>query len=110
MQFTGHRNVPSLNSYKLPCLEQQRKMSEALSSTCSDGSVAEIQPTYAPPAKTEPPKGGSSILDGAFAGAHISGCTLKINVCIRDKHASTKTCTVSHQQRKRPYIIDSDSD
>ncbi len=108
MKFSGYRNVASLNSYNKPCLEQQRKISEALSSTYSAGTVAEIQPSSSSVAKTVPPKGGSSILDGVFAGAHLSDCTLNINVCIRDEHASTNTClnTVNcQQQRKRPYVI-----
>ena len=112
MQFTGHRNVASLNSYKKPCLEQQRRMSEVLSSNYSKGGV-DPQPiaTSAVQAKLNPGS-GSSIMDGIFAGASISACTLNFNVCIKDEHSSTKTCSNATYcpHRKRPLILDSDSE
>ena len=49
MQFTGHCNVSSLNAYKKPCLQKQRKMSESLCAlyigTCGPASEEAKQPS-----------------------------------------------------------------
>ena len=112
IQFTGHRNVASLNSYKQPCLEQQRRMSEVLSSNYSKGGV-DPQPIATSVAQAKlNPGSGFSIVDAIFAGASISDCTLNFNVCIKDEHSSTKTCSNAMYcpHRKRPRILDSDSE
>ena len=73
MQFTGHRNVSSLNAYKKPCLQQQRKTSETLSAMYSRGGrPEEIQ--------KQPTVIKSIALSGVFSGSHLDGCTLNFNM------------------------------
>ena len=105
MQFTGHRNVSSLNAYKKPCLQQQRKMSETLSAMYSGGGrPEEIQKQ---PSAIKP-----TALSGVFSGAHLDGCTLNFNMYTGDEYGVTSSTMHYHQHRgkKRVYIIESDSE
>ena len=69
-------------------------MSEVLSSNYSKGGV-EPQPisTSAAQAKLNPGS-GSPILDGIFASASISACTLNFNVCTKDDYKKMIQCNV----------------
>jgi len=106
MQFTGHRNVSSLNAYKKPCLQKQRKMSESLcalySGTCGPASEEAKQPS------------GDirTALGRVFSGACLDGYTINFNMYTSDEYRLNSTTVeyCHHKRKRRACIIESDSE
>ena len=116
MQFSGHRNVQSLNSYKTPSLEQQQEMSTILSSTytAKDSRAHEETKSYEhTPLTDQKPQNSARGFDGLFSGAQMTGCTFNFSIYnISNESASSTTSNCANivfpgpPEAKRPKVMD----
>lgn len=115
MQFSGHRNVQSLNNYKTPSLEQQQEMSSILSSTYTgkDSRDETFRPqtqsnSHTPQMEQNSCRG----FNGMFSGAQVSGCTFNFYISNASETSTTMASNCANitlpgpPQAKRPRGMD----
>ena len=103
MQISVHKNVQSLNNYGLRSEKQQRDISKIMSaSTSASGSLA-IQETEKVSLSTGNQQSPQQALS-LFQGANIQGGTFNISI------NSVSPDLSLHSEKRRHYMIESDSD
>ena len=108
-QLSGHKNLKSLDAYKAASTVHQRKMSNILSRATSTQSTNVSQPsTFSSFFKSvKSQESATTTASGLFSGAKIGkfeGCTFNFNI------VSSATDTDSCPNKKKRFIIESDSD
>ena len=79
MQLSGHKSITSLNHYKKPSLDQQRSMSNLLSTLQADPSLS-CSPSPASKQETNLHSNQLCCIPGLLSNDTFNGCTVHIHV------------------------------